>query len=198
VKVEGREHLDEALKGPVIVLALHFVGLEICAMRMSTDYSMIDIYSRQKDPVFDALLRKSRGRFGNSMLLSRQDGIRPVVRAMREGWSLFYLPDMDYGPKESIFVPFFGVPAATIPGLSRLAKLTGARIVPFVARQLPGGEGYVVRFYPAFENFPGDSVEDDTRRMNLYIEERVREVPEQYYWVHKRFKTRPEGEAKFY
>jgi KDO2-lipid IV(A) lauroyltransferase len=198
VKVEDRSNLDEHLPGQVIVLGMHFIGLELGAIRLSMDYGMIDIYSHQKDPVFDAVLLKGRGRFGRSLFLSRQDGIRAVVRAMKEGWSLFYLPDMDLGPKDSIFVPFFGVQAATVPGLSRMARLTRARVIPLVIRQLPGGQGYAARFYPAWENFPTEDVEADTRRMNAFIEERVREMPEQYYWLHKRFKTRPPGEARFY
>ena len=198
VKVTDHHYLEQALEGQVIVLALHFVGLDMGAIRMSMEHSMIDIYSPQKDPVFDAVLRKARARFGNSKFISRVEGIRPVVRAMREGWSLFYLPDMDYGPEQSIFVPFFGIQAATIAGLSRLAKLTGAKVVPFVSRQIPGGAGYEVRFYPAWDNFPTDDAVADTRRMNAFIEERVRETPEQYYWVHKRFKTRPPGEERFY
>ena len=198
VRVEDQSFLEEALKGRVIVLALHFVGLDLGAIRMSTEYSMIDIYSHQKNPVFDALLLKARTRFGHSKLLSRQDGIRPVVKAMRQGWSLFYSIDMDFGMEGSVFVPFFGVQTATITGLSRMAKLTGAKVVPFVTRQLPGAQGYEVRFYPAWENFPGENVVADTRRMNAFIEERVLEMPELYYWVHKRFKTRPPGETKFY
>jgi len=105
---------------------------------------------------------------------------------------------MDYGPRESVFIPFFGVPAATIPTLSRLVRITGAKVVPCVTRQLRGGQGYVVKFYPAWEDFPGNGIEDDTRRMNAFIEERVLEMPEQYFWLHKRFKTRPRGEAKPY
>jgi KDO2-lipid IV(A) lauroyltransferase len=198
VRVEGQSYLDDALKQQVIVFAPHFVGLDMGAIRMSSEYSMIDIYSNQKNPVFNALLLKARSRFGHSKLLSRQDGIRPVVKAMREGWSLFYSVDMDFGPEGSIFVPFFGVQAATITGLSRMARLTGARVVPFVTRQLPGAQGYEVRFYPAWENFPSDDVVADTRRMTAFIEERILEAPEQYYWVHKRFKTRPPGEARFY
>ncbi len=198
VRVEDQQHLDRALSAPVIVLGMHFVGLELGAIRLSKDYGMIDLYSHQKDPVFDAVLLKGRSRFGRSLFLSRQDGIRAVVRAMKDGWSLFYLPDMDLGPKDSIFVPFFGVPAATVPGLSRIARLTRAHVVPLVIRQLPGGQGYVARFYPAWENFPSDDVAADTRRMNAFIEQRVREIPEQYYWLHKRFKTRPPGEARFY
>lgn len=199
VRVENQALLDEALKGQVvIVFGSHFIGLDVGAIRMSSEYSMIDIYSQQKDPVFDAMLLKARSRFGHSKLMSRQAGIRPVVKAMREGWSLFYAVDMDFGAEGAVFVPFFGVQAATITGLSRMAKLTGARVVPFVTRQLPGAHGYEVRFYPAWENFPSDDVVADTRRMNAFIEERVLEAPEQYYWVHKRFKTRPPGEARYY
>ncbi|HYJ20296.1 MAG TPA: lipid A biosynthesis acyltransferase [Burkholderiales bacterium] len=198
VRVEDRQYLEEAIKGQVIVLALHFVGVDMGAIRMSSEHSMATVYAQQKNPVFDALLRKARTRFGHNRLLSRQDGIRAVVKSMREGWSLFYLPDMDFGPQGSIFVPFFGVQAATVTGLSRIAKLTGARVLPFVTRELPGGQGYEARFYPLWENFPGNDVIADTRRMNAFIEERVMETPEQYYWVHKRFKTRPPGEARFY
>jgi KDO2-lipid IV(A) lauroyltransferase len=117
---------------------------------------------------------------------------------LRKGIAFFYLPDMDLGPKDSLFLPFFGVPTATVTGLSRLARMTGARVVPCITRQLPGAGGYITRFYPAWHDFPGASVEDDTRRMNAFIEERAREMPEQYYWLHKRFKTRPPGEPRFY
>jgi KDO2-lipid IV(A) lauroyltransferase len=131
-------------------------------------------------------------------LVSRQDGIRPLVRVMREGLPFYYLPDMDFGPRDSVFVPFFGVPTATITGLSRIARLAGAAIVPVATRQLPGGRGYVVQFYPAWENFPTDDPQADARRMNAFIEERVREMPEQYHWLHKRFKTRPPGVERVY
>jgi KDO2-lipid IV(A) lauroyltransferase len=98
---------------------------------------------------------------------------------------------MDYGPSDAIFVPFFGMPAATISGLSRIAKATGAVVVPCITRQESGG--YVARFYPAWDNYPTGDIEADTRRMNAFIEDRIREMPEQYFWVHKRFKTQPEG-----
>ena len=104
----------------------------------------------------------------------------------------------DLGERDAVFVPLFGVPAATVTALSRMARLTRSRIVPLVIRQLPGGQGYVARFYPAWENYPGPSVEEDTRRMNAFIEERVREMPEQYLWTHRRFKTRPAGEPGYY
>ena len=115
---------------------------------------------------------------------------------MKDGRPFYYLPDMDFGPKESIFVPFFGVPAATIPALSRLVRLTGARVVPVISRQVP--DGYEIEVMPPWENFPGESVEADTAMMNRFIESQVLTMPEQYFWVHKRFKTRPPGQQGVY
>ena len=198
VVFEGRENFDRELGKPLIVLAPHFVGLDMGGIRISIEYDVISMYSHQKNPALDKILLHGRTRFGQSVLVSRQDGLRPVIRGLRKGIPFFYLPDMDLGPKDSLFVPFFGVSTATVAGLSRLARLTGARVVPCITRQMPGAGGYVTRFYPAWDNFPGASVQDDTARMNAFIEDRVREMPEQYYWLHKRFKTRPPGEARFY
>jgi KDO2-lipid IV(A) lauroyltransferase len=158
----------------------------------------VSIYSRQKDAAFDALLLRGRMRFARAPIFSRQVGVRPVIRALRSGLPLYYLPDMDLGRRNALFAPFFGVSAATVTGLSRIAALSGAAVVPCVTRQLPGGAGYVVRFYPVWEGFPSPDPAADALRMNAFIEQRVREMPEQYYWVHKRFKTRPEGEANPY
>jgi Kdo2-lipid IVA lauroyltransferase/acyltransferase len=198
VRIEGMEHFDAVRGGPLILLAPHFVGLDMAGVRLTLEFDMVSIYSRQKNAVFDAVLYAGRMRFGRLTLLSRQDGVRPALRAMQAGRPFYYLPDMDYGQRDTIFVPFFGVDAATITGVSRLARLAGARVLPCIARMLPGGEGYVVRFLPAWENYPGVSIEADTRRMNAFIEEQVRQMPEQYLWVHKRFKTRPPGEASWY
>ncbi len=198
VSFEDRENLDREYGKPLIVLAPHFVGLDMGGIRLSIEYDVMSMYQRQKNPALDRILLHGRTRFGNSILVPRQDGLRAVIRGLRNAVPFLYLPDMDFGPKDSLFVPFFGVPTATVTALSRLASMTGARVVPCITRQLPGAGGYVARFYPAWENFPGISVEDDTRRMNAFIEERAREMPEQYYWLHKRFKTRPPGEAKFY
>jgi len=117
---------------------------------------------------------------------------------MREGRPLYYLPDMDYGPRGALFVPFFGVAAATMPGLSRIARVTGAKVLPCVTHMLPHGAGYVVSIEPPWSDFPGEDAAADTLRMNQYIERKILEAPEQYFWMHKRFKTRPEGEARFY
>ena len=198
IRIEGLEHWQAVAGRPVIWLAPHFVGLDMGGTRIITEWRGVSVYSHQKDPVFDRILLRGRTRFVTPELFSRQDGIRPVVRAMRSGLPFYYLPDMDLGERDSIFVPFFGVPAATITGLRRIAQLAGAVVVPAVTRQLPGSAGYVLRFYPAWTEFPGTNVEQDTRRMNAFIEDRVREMPEQYYWVHKRFKTRPPGEPPVY
>lgn len=198
VRVEGLEHWQAVANRPVVWLAPHFVGLDMGGIRLGSDYRVVSVYSHQKDATLDAVLYRGRTRFVMPELFSRQEGIRPVVKAMRQGLPFYYLPDMDFGSRDSIFVPFFGVQAATITGLSRIARLAGAAVVPAVTRQLPGAQGYVLRFYPAWENFPTDDVAADTRRMNEFIEERVLEMPEQYFWLHKRFKTRPPGEEKFY
>ena len=198
IRIEGLEHWQAVRDRPVIWLAPHFVGLDMGGIRISAEYRAVSVYSKQKNPAFDAVLYHGRTRFVMPELYSRQDGIRPVARAIKKGLPFYYLPDMDFGERDSIFVPFFSVPAATITGLARIAALTGAVVVPAVTRQLPGGEGYVLRFYPAWDNFPGADLAADTRRMNAFIEDRVREMPEQYYWLHKRFKTRPPGEERFY
>ena len=198
VRIDGMEHFEAVRGGPLILLAPHFVGLDMGWTRLALEFDMVSIYSRQKNEVFNAVLYAGRVRFGRQTALSRQDGVRPALRAMQAGRPFYYLPDMDYGRRDTIFVPFFGVDAATITGVSRLARLAGARVLPCITRMLPGGEGYVVRLLPAWENYPGASVEADTRRMNAFVEEQVRQMPEQYLWVHKRFKTRPPGEASWY
>jgi Kdo2-lipid IVA lauroyltransferase/acyltransferase len=198
VRVEGLDNWMAVRDRPVIWLAPHFVGLDMGGSRAATEFAVAGMYTRQSNPVVDSVLYRGRTRFVMPRLLSRQDGIRPLVRAMREGLPFYYLPDMDFGSRDSVFVPFFGVPTATITGLSRIARLAGAAVVPVVTEQLPGGKGYVLRFYPAWTDFPTDDPEADARRMNAFIEARVREIPEQYHWLHKRFKTRPPGLARVY
>jgi KDO2-lipid IV(A) lauroyltransferase len=196
-------HFEEAAaEGPVIVLAPHFVGLDAGGIRFSMLMHAISMYSHQKNKVLDETILAARSRFNKPILLSRQDGMRPAVRAMRRGLSFYYLPDMDFGARDAAFVPFFGVNAATITAPARLARITHAKVVPCVTRMTK--DGYEAQFYPAWEAFPDR--DDDSpptlaraaRRMNAFIEERVLEMPAQYLWTHKRFKTRPVGEEKFY
>ncbi|HZM34352.1 MAG TPA: lipid A biosynthesis acyltransferase [Burkholderiales bacterium] len=197
IRIEGEEHLEALAGRPVIVLAPHFAGTEHGGTRLALDRSMASMYSHQKDPALDRLLYEKRRRFGGE-LFARQDSLRKVVRAIRSGAPFYYLPDMDLGRSSAVFVPFFGVPAATVTGLSDLARLAGAAVVPCVTRMLPGGGGYIARLYPAWQGFPSGDDAGDARRMLAFIEERVLEMPEQYLWMHKRFKTRPEGEPRFY
>jgi len=197
VRIEGLEHLRALGGAPAILLVPHFVGLDAGGTRLSCEINAVSMYANQKDAKFNELLMRGRSRFGDQRLLSRQEGIRATLAAMREGRPFYYLPDQDYGPRDAVFVPFFGVSAATVPGLSRIARVAGAKVLPCVTRMLPGG-GYVMRFEPPWDNFPTRDVSVDTRRMNEYIERRVLEMPEQYLWMHKRFKTRPAGEARFY
>ena len=196
IRLSGGEHLQDPQGRPVIILAPHFVGLDAGGTMMTLTTPLVSVYSNQKNPIFHRLLLAGRLRFNQPLLLSRQDGMRRVVRALQDGYPFYYLPDMDFGPRESVFSPFFGVPAATIPALSRLVRLTGARVVPCITRQV--ADGYEVELQPAWENFPGESIEADTDLMNRFIESEVRKMPEQYFWLHKRFKTRPPGEERFY
>jgi len=199
IRVEGLEHLIAPRAEPVILFVPHFVGLDASGTRLALERDAVAIYSAQKNAVFDRLFAHGRGRFGNQRQVSRQEGVRAAIRSMvREKRPFFYLPDQDYGPRDALFVPFFGVPAATVPGLSRIARLADAKVVPCITRMLPGGAGYVVRLEPPWENFPSGDLYADTKRMNEYIERQVLAMPEQYLWMHKRFKTRPEGEASFY
>lgn len=198
VQIEGVEHWQAVAGRPVIFLAPHFIGLDMGGVRLGTEYRVVSVYSRQKDPAFDEVLYHGRTRFVMPELYSRQEGVRSVIKALRRGLPFYYLPDMDFGGRDSTFVPFFGVPAATITGLPRIARLAGAVVVPAVTRQLPDAGGYALTFFPAWRDFPTDDLTADTRRMNAFIEERVLEMPEQYYWLHKRFKTRPPGEPRFY
>ena len=198
IRVQGMEHWRAVESRPIIWLAPHFAGLDWAGVRLSAERPVASVYSRQNSELLNRMLLKGRNRFNQSVLFSRQDGLRGVVKALRQGTSFYYLPDLDFGRRDALFVPFFGVLAATVTGLSRIAKLTNAVVLPVIARQLPGGRGYDVTIYPAWADFPTDDVAADTRRMNAFIEARIEEMPEQYLWTHKRFKTRPAGEPSFY
>ena len=200
IRVNGEERISQLRDAgrPVILLAPHFVGLDAGGIGIAMRFDSLSMYSVQKNPVFDRVLLRGRKRFGDQMLLSRQDGARSSIRAMRSGRPFYYLPDMDFGRRDSVFVPFFGVDAATITGLSRLARAASAAVVPCITRMRPGGQGYVVDIGEAWADFPTTDVSDDAARMNAYIEDVIRTQPEQYYWVHRRFKTRPEGQPGVY
>jgi KDO2-lipid IV(A) lauroyltransferase len=192
VRIENEALVREHLGRPLIILAPHFVGLDACGMRLAMISGFVTMYQPQKNPVLEAAMRAGRERFGGAVVLSRRQGVRAAVRLVRGGLPFYYLPDMDLGARDAVFVPFFGVPAATVTATSRLVQLTGATVLPFVSRMTP--DGYVGTFFPPWPVVPGESDEAAARRLNAFIEDRVRECPEQYLWSHKRFKTRPPGE----
>ncbi|AZG12777.1 MULTISPECIES: lipid A biosynthesis lauroyl acyltransferase [Cupriavidus] len=193
-----------ALDGqPHILVTLHLSGLEAGAIRLTMHLrdhvgrSGASLYTVQKNKLFDDFLKVARGRFGANMI-SRNDSVRNILRVLKKGEALQLISDMDFGERDSEFVPFFGVQALTLTAVSRLARLAGAKVVPIYTEQLPDYQGYVLHLLPPWDNYPGESVTDDTRRMNAFFEEAIRPRVADYYWVHKRFKHRPPGEPDIY
>ncbi len=196
VTLTGMEHLAALDGRPVILMAPHFVGLDMGWTRLTLERDMVSMYANQASPGFDAALYRGRLRFGASELLSREAGARKAVKAMKAGKPFYYLPDLDHGRRDAVFVPFFGIPAATVTGLPRLARLAGATVLPVVSRMT--ATGYVVEIGPPWADYPGADIEADTRRMNAFIEMAILKIPEQYFWVHRRFKTPPPGGKRPY
>ena len=183
---------------PTVIFLPHFVGLDAAwvGVTLRVPRPSTTIYTDQSNKLVDAWILRGRRRFGNLQLFGRIDGVKPIVSAIRSGQPLYLLPDMDFGPDESVFVPFFGVPTATVPSLPRFARLGHAKVVPVLSRLTP--TGYEVSVLPAWADYPSQDPVLDTARMNAYLETYIRDQPAQYYWVHKRFKTRPPGSAELY
>lgn len=199
VTFEGLEDLlEEAKTGPLIVVAPHFAGLDAAGIALNTYVRGVSLYQKQSNPAWDEAVLTGRKRFSDPILIAKSNAsdLRPVLRAMKEGLPFYYLPDMDHGIKNSIFVPFFGVQAATLPMVSRLARVTRAKVVWCIATMTE--KGYHVILSKPWENFPTADYEADTLRVNQELEEWIRAYPDQYLWVHRRFKTRPEGEPSIY
>lgn len=185
-------------KTPTVLFAPHFVGLDAgwTALAQQLDGPFTTIYTHQANAVFDAWILQGRRRFGSVQLFGRRTGMKTIVSALKQGESLYLLPDMDFGRKDSVFVPFFGVQAATVTSLSRFARTASARVVPVVCRM--SEEGYEVDVLAPWSDFPTGDAQADTARMNEHLANYILTMPDQYYWVHKRFKTRPSGEAPVY
>jgi KDO2-lipid IV(A) lauroyltransferase len=196
------EHLLPLIESgkPILMLAPHFVGLDAAATALSRRLEhAATMYTPQSNPDVDAIVRTGRGRFHDIHMVSRKEGIRALIRHLRLPRPIYYLPDMDFGRDGAIFVPFFGIPSATVPATAQIAGKFGAAVVPITEFWNPDTGHYSVRVHPPLENFPGDDgIEAATARLNSELETWVRECPSQYYWVHRRFKTRPLGEKKFY
>jgi KDO2-lipid IV(A) lauroyltransferase len=196
VRIEGLDHLRQHDGRPVILSMPHFTGLDMAGLRLSLAVPVVSMYSQHRDPWLDAFMKSKRLRFDTGMVFGRQSGIRPALRGLQQGFRMYYLPDQDHGPRDSVFVSFFGVQAATITGLARLAEIADAVVLPCYPRR--ERDGYTLVIEPALEGFPSGNAEGDARRMNEVIEHQVRQVPAQYFWLHRRFKTRPAGQAPIY
>jgi KDO2-lipid IV(A) lauroyltransferase len=200
IHVEGDIGFAARTPGAVMWLVPHFVALDVAGVATQLLQSRLvgSIYQKQSIAAFDKAIRQGRLRFGNGDVFSRHEKALPLIRAIRRGYAFFNLPDMDFGPQEAVFVPFMGVPAATLLAPSKMAKALDMKVQPVVAEILPGGQGYRVRFLEPWTDFPTDDPVADAARMNEWIGSEVRRNPAQYYWVHKRFKTRPPGEPSLY
>jgi KDO2-lipid IV(A) lauroyltransferase len=197
-RIEGLEHLEAARaegRG-VLLVGGHFSHLELCARLVSQRIRIAGMYRRMDSTVFEWAVLRARLDYADAMF--DKDDIRGTVKYLRNGGTLWYAPDQDMRSKDTVFAPFFGVPAATITATHHLARMSGAKVIPFFHRRLPGNQGYVLRLGTPLEDFPGSDAEADTARVNACIEQMVREAPEQYLWVHKRFKTRPPGAPAIY
>jgi KDO2-lipid IV(A) lauroyltransferase len=185
---------------PVVVFAPHFFGLDAggAALSQQINKPVVSIYMPQRNRVVDAWLRAGRMRFGEVQLFERKDGnLKNIIAAVRAGGMLYLLSDMNYGRKDSIFVSFYGIPTATVPSLPRFARLGRARVVPVTARITT--LGYDIEVHPTWQNYPTGDDEADTLYMNHWLESVINTMPDQYYWVHRRFRSRPKGsKRKFY
>jgi KDO2-lipid IV(A) lauroyltransferase len=197
-QVEGLEHLQQARADGqgVILVALHFTTLEMGGGLLGMAQNVYGMYRPHKNPLFDFVQRT--GREQRLLGVVGRDDVRGMLKLLRAGEVIWYAPDQDYGPKQSIFAPLFGIPAATVTATSKFARLGKARVIPFTQERLADGSGYKVVVHPPLADFPGESEEADCLRLNQWIEAAIRRHPEQYLWAHRRFKTRPEGEPKLY
>lgn len=198
--IEGIEHLQRAQqegKG-VILMALHFTTLEIGAALLGQRHTIDGMYREHKNAVFDYVQRKGRERHNLDATAIEREDVRAMLKVLRGGRAIWYAPDQDYGAKQSIFVPLFGIQAATVTATTKFARLGRALVMPFTQERLADGSGYRLVIHPPLENFPGETEEADCLRINQWVEKEVSKLPEQYLWAHRRFKTRPAGEPKLY
>ena len=196
--IEGLEHLRQAEADGqgVILMALHFTTLEMGGGLLGLAQDMYGMYRPHKNPLFDYVQR--RGREQRLLGVIGRDDVRGMLKLLRAGGVVWYAPDQDYGAQRSVFVPLFGVPAATVTATSKFARMGRAKVIPFTQQRLPDGQGYRLVIHPPLADFPSDSEEADCLRVNQWIEQAISACPEQYLWAHRRFKTRPEGEPKLY
>jgi KDO2-lipid IV(A) lauroyltransferase len=200
IHVEGDVHLAERSERSVMWLVPHFLAVDVAgtAVQLFQTKDGCNIYTAQSNPVLDKALHDGRYRFSKAAMFTRQQSALPMVRAIKRGMPFFNPADMDFGLRDAAFVPFFGHPAATLLAPSKLARSLNMIVQPVVAEILPGGQGWRVHFLPPWTDWPTDDPVADAARMNEFVEEQIRLNPAQYLWVHRRFKTRPEGAPPVY
>ncbi len=198
VSIEGLEYLRDAVaKGRgVLLVAAHFTTLEIGGFLLSLFHPMAVTYRAHENPLFDAMMFNCRGR-RYPRVVERRD-VRGMLRCLREGLVVWYAPDQDYGPRRAVFVPFFGVKAATITATSRYAGSNGSPVLFFSHYRKADNSGYHLRISPELDHFPSGDEREDAIRINRLVEAAVREQPDQYLWLHRRFKTREAGDPSPY
>lgn len=198
--IEGLQHLKQPhIEGQgVILMALHFTTLEIGAALLGQQHTIDGMYREHKNPLFDYVQRRGRERHNLDSIAVEREDVRGMIKQLRKGRAIWYAPDQDYGAKQSLFVPLFGIQAATVPATSKFAKLGHALVVPFTQERLADGSGYKLVIHPPLTDFPGESDEADCVRINQWVERAVTACPEQYLWAHRRFKSRPPGEPRLY
>jgi len=199
-RIEGLEHLQQAAAAGqgVVLMSLHFTTLEIGAALLGQRVTIDGMYREHRNAAFDYVQRRGRERHNADAIAVEREDVRSMLKSLRKGRGIWYAPDQDYGRKASVFVPLFGVTAATVTATATFARLGKALVVPFTQTRLPGAQGYLLTVHPPLENFPMGDEEADALRINQWVEQQILLQPEQYMWVHRRFKTRPEGEPRFY
>ena len=197
VEIEGREHVDKAISAGngVIFLTAHFASIEISGRLLSSLCTALPMYRPNNNPLLEVLMVKNR-ELHVERVIPRQD-VRLMLRTLKQGKGVWFAPDQNFGAKGSVFAPFFGIPASTNTSLGRFVEMTGAAVVPFFVLRRPQG-GYRMIVEPALEDYPSTDQVHDAARYNSLVENWVRQAPEQYTWVHRRFKKRPEGSSKVY
>lgn len=189
--------LADVYEQPTIFLGFHFAAIEAGCMYYSIHHEVASLYTPMSNRAAENISRTQRSRFGTEMI-PRGSSARQTLSVLKSGKPIMLAADMDFGLRDSVFVPFFGVQACTLTAVSRLAKISGARVVPFVTEVLPGYRGYKLRIFEPLQNYPCGDVEADALLTNQFLEAQIQNIPEQYYWVHRRFKRRPEGEPSVY
>jgi len=197
-KTEGLDNLrkaQESGKG-IVILSAHFTCVEIGGQLINKHAPVYVMYKRVKNRLFNHFVEYHRRRLYTSLVDHRKPA--NMLRGLKKGFAAWYLPDQSVNSKDNIFAPFFGVTTATLTTTARIAKITGAHVVPYSIMRNEKNNTYTLKFFPMLENFPGGDIEQDTIRINKVLEELIKENPEQYLWVHKRYKNRPAGEADIY